>query len=206
MKKHILFLLSFLFLLPCSIIAQQKSMWDRIPEDIKLTKPYQRFEWFYKQRAFPYDTIPKTHYLNVIRAEKEKIEKNINKGSSLLQWESLGPDGAALSSGLGWYWGVLSGRVRGLAIHPTDPLTVYIGAASGGIWKTTNGGENWQELSSDLASLTHGAIAIDPNNPEIIYAGSGEASYFLIPNKYSGRGLFKSTNGGQMDLYPEYNL
>jgi photosystem II stability/assembly factor-like uncharacterized protein len=173
-------------------------MWDRIPEAIKQTKPYQRFEWFYKQRVFPYDTIPKTHYLNVIRAEKEKIERNINKGSSFLQWSSLGPDGAARSSGSGWYWGVLSGRVRGLAIHPTDPLTVYIGAASGGIWKTTNGGESWEELGSDLASLTHGAIAIDPNNPEIIYAGSGEACYFLIPiNYYSGRGLFKSINGGQ---------
>jgi len=197
MKKYILFLLLFLFLLPVSIIAQQKTMWDRIPEDIKKTKPYLRFEWFYKQRAFPYDTIPKTHYLNVIKAEKKKIEKNINKGSSLLQWETLGPDGAARSSGLCWYWGVVSGRVRGLAIHPTDPLTVYIGAASGGIWKTTNGGESWVELGSDLASLTHGAIAIDPNNPEIIYAGSGEANYFLIPNHYSGRGLFKSTDGGQ---------
>ncbi len=65
-KKHILFLMSFLFLLPCSIIAQQKSMWDRIPEDIKQTKPYQRFEWFYKQRAFPYDTIPQYRYIEIV--------------------------------------------------------------------------------------------------------------------------------------------
>ncbi len=61
-----------------------------------------------------------------------------------------------------------------MAIHPNDPLTLYIGAAMADFWKTTDGGENWQDIGHGLESLSFGAIAIDPANPETIYAGSGE--------------------------------
>ena len=94
------------------------------------------------------------------------------------------------------HWGVSSGRVPSIAVHPTDPLTLYIGAASGGIWKTTNGGDTWGDIGSNESKmLTFGAIAIDPNNPNIVFAGTGE----IIPYQYHrhyGKGLFKSTNGG----------
>ena len=72
-------------------------------------------------------------------------------------------------------WGKVSGRVRGVAVHPTDPNTVYIGAAAGGIWKTVDGGTNWTDMSGDLNLLTFGAIAIDPNNTNTVYAGTGES-------------------------------
>ena len=97
------------------------------------------------------------------------------------------------------HWGRVSGRVRGMAIHPTNPDVVYIGAASGGIWKTTNGGESWINIGDELPSLTYGAIAIDPNNPNTIYAGAGEfvASIFhLYAGSFEGDGLYKSTDGG----------
>jgi len=71
MKKHILFLMSFLFLLPISIIAQQKSIWDRIPEEVRKTNAFQRFEWHYKQIAFPYDTIPIQKYK--LNKEKQRV-------------------------------------------------------------------------------------------------------------------------------------
>jgi len=196
MKKHILFLLSFLFLLLGSIMAQQKSIWDRIPEDIKQTKPYQRFEWFYKQRAFPYDTIPQYKYIEIVEREKERIKTSRSKISDLPVWTSIGPNEINSLPALS-HWGILSGRVRALAVHPTDPLTVYIGAACGGIWKTTDGGESWMNIGEELESLSFGAIAIDPANPEIIYAGSGEVNFFTGSIDFTGRGLFKSIDGGQ---------
>jgi photosystem II stability/assembly factor-like uncharacterized protein len=196
MKKHILFLLSFLFLLPGSIIAQQKSIWDDIPEDIKQTKPYKRFEWFYKQRAFPYDTIPQYRFIETVEREKEKIKSRFGKITNLPEWTSIGPNGLQPPNYLS-HWGLVSGRVRALAIHPTDPLTVYIGAASGGIWKTNDGGESWMNIGEELESLSFGAIDIDPANPDIIYAGSGEVVFFTGSINFTGRGLLKSMDGGQ---------
>lgn len=192
MKKT--YILLILFFLPSFVIqAQQASIWDRFPEEIRSTNPFRRFEWFYRQRALPNDTIPLYKYVNERNREIQKI-KNGEYRENIIPWVSVGPNGIQNPS---WcsHWGVSSGRVRAVAIDPNDPLTVYIGAASGGIWKTTNGGEGWSDIGSDLESLVFGAIAIDPANPNVVYAGSGEIIAFLgrMPD---GRGLFKSTDAG----------
>jgi len=176
------------------IISQQSSIWDRVPEEIRERNSFKRFEWFYRQRAIPYDTIS----IHTYSSEREKeIQKNISgiqNSPDALQWTSVGPSG--IISGFPSHWGEMSGRIRGLAIHPTDPMTVYIGAAAGGIWKTTNGGTSWANVGDNLASLSYGAIAIDPNNPNIVYAGAGEAMYLFSTNMYDGRGVYKSTDAG----------
>lgn len=84
-----------------------------------------------------------------------------------------------------------SGRVVSVAPHPTDANTVYIGSASGGVWKTTDAGLTWVPLTDELASLNHGAVAIDPSNPDTIYAGTGEWTVQSV-----GDGLFRSLDGG----------
>ena len=192
MKKT--YILLILFVLPSFVIqAQQASIWDRVPEDVRKTNPFKRFEWFYRQRALPYDTIPLYTYIYELNKEIHKIKDGVYR-ENIMPWVSVGPSGIQNPS-FSSHWGVSSGRVRAVAVHPDDPLTVYIGAASGGIWKTTNGGEGWSDIGSDLESLVFGAIAVDPNNPNIIYAGSGEIIAFLsrMPD---GRGLFKSTDAG----------
>ena len=192
----VLFILAILFLLllsDLSVLAQQASIWDRFPEDIKSRNWFKRFEWFYQQRAFPYDTIPQYEYINNINLEKEKHANRINNGN-LPIWTSIGPNGT--SSILSW-WGIESGRVRAIAIHPSDPDIIYIGASNGGIWKSTNGGSEWLNIVDDLESLSYGAIAIDPNNPDVIYSGSGEVSFFTGIIHFDGRGLYKSIDGGQ---------
>ena len=111
-----------------------------------------------------------------------------------------GPDGPVTWSLLGprpitnEYWSGTSnagGRVVSIAPHPTDPNTVYIASASGGIWKTTNGGTSWTPLTDELSNLNHGAVALDSSDPNIVYAGTGEYT-----TNSGGDGLFRSTDAG----------
>jgi photosystem II stability/assembly factor-like uncharacterized protein len=97
----------------------------------------------------------------------------------------------------------VTGRITALAAHPTDRATIYIAAGGGGVWKTTDGGADWTPLTDDQATLFMGAIALAPSNPNIIYAGTGEADgpsvNFLAnysPTVFYGRGVLKSTNAG----------
>ena len=88
----------------------------------------------------------------------------------------------------------ISGRTNSIAFHPTDPLTLYIASAGGGVWKTTDGGATFQVLTDNLTSLSCGAVAVDPGNGSIVYVGTGEQNYSL--DSYYGDGVFKSTNAG----------
>ncbi len=189
MKKTLLTLFLFAFVL--SIYPQESKMWDNVSEKIKSRKYFKRYEWFYRQRATPFDTI-NTSKLNS-EFVKEKA-KTLIENKSTLQWLPVGPKG--ITQIFPSHWGVSSGRCRALDIHPQDPNIAYIGAASGGIWKTTDGGQNWQSISDNFNSITFGAIAIDPNNPEVVYAGTGEACNGLSPFTYYGDGLYKTTDGG----------
>jgi photosystem II stability/assembly factor-like uncharacterized protein len=93
--------------------------------------------------------------------------------------------------------GHTSGRARSIAFHPTDPNTVWIATAQGGIWRTNEiyaESPKWVNLSENLPTLAMGAIAVDPNDPNIIFAGTGENNGgYSTP---SGLGLFRSVNGG----------
>lgn len=88
-----------------------------------------------------------------------------------------------------------SGRVADIAIHPSDPHTWYIAAASGGVWKTTNHGTTFDPIFDDQSSYSIACITIDPNNPNIIYVGTGENN-----NQRSvayGDGIYKSIDAGK---------
>ena len=97
----------------------------------------------------------------------------------------------------------ITGRVTALAADPSDADTIYITAAGGGVWKTTDGGQSWNPLTDDQATTFMGAIALAPSNPAIIYAGTGEANgagpAFIAnysPTTFYGRGVLKSTDAG----------
>ncbi len=87
-----------------------------------------------------------------------------------------------------------AGRVTALATVPGSPNTVYLGAAQGGVWKTTDGGTSWVPLTDDQDSLAIGSLAIDPSDPNVIYAGTGEANQSC--DSHYGIGLLKSADGG----------
>ncbi len=195
MKKQIynflLISLCIIFYLPENYLAQN-SKWDEVPENVSSMKNFKRFEWFYRQRSAPNDTIPVSRYFSEIAKAKKKA---LTRESTELVWENIGPD--AIISTWPSHWGKSTGRIRGLAVHPQDSRVLYVGAASGGLHKSTDGGATWRNLSDDFASLTFGAIAIDPHNPDVVYAGSGEVRYNFSPRIYDGRGLYKSTDAGE---------
>jgi len=169
-------------------------MWDQLPDKVKQKKSFKRLEWFYRPRAFPNDTIPMATYLNEKQKEIKLEKSSMFKTMATPAWTAIGPK--SVTSVWPTTWGNLSGRVRGIAVHPTNQNIVYIGAAGGGIWKTTSGGTSWQDVSGQFELLTFGAIAIDPLNPNTVYAGTGEmlAGWNLVT--YSGDGIYKTTDAG----------
>src|SRR5712691_5967112 len=89
----------------------------------------------------------------------------------------------------------MSGRIAALAaVHEGPRLTVYVGAASGGVWKSVNGGTTFKPVFDKQAVQSIGAITIDPKNPKVIWVGTGEA---WTRNSVSiGDGIYKSVDGG----------
>lgn len=165
-----------------------------------------RDEWFYSQREYPLGQILAGARLRAI-AEIQNIQRTIRTrrqtasaagnslGASLAatldaaNWTSIGPQP---TNGGSTY--VTAGRVNAVAIDPRDNNTVYIGAAEGGVWKTTDGGVSWTPLTDNQASLASGAIAIDLAHPDTVYVGTGEENF--AQDSYYGAGILKSTDAG----------
>src|SRR4051812_1263263 len=90
----------------------------------------------------------------------------------------------------------MSGRVGAGSVY-TDSgrLSVFAGAASGGVWKSVNGGSSFKAVFDDQPVQSIGALAIDPSNPKTVWAGSGES---WMRNSISvGDGIYKSIDGGE---------
>src|SRR5690242_20732652 len=98
-----------------------------------------------------------------------------------LEWRLIGPH--------------RGGRVVAVAGDPSDRLTFYFGACAGGVWKTTDGGITWRNVSDGyFTSAAVGAIAVSRSDPNVTYAGTGEAS--IRGNVVAGDGVYRSDNGG----------
>ncbi len=97
-----------------------------------------------------------------------------------LQYRHLGPEG---------------NRLPAVAGVPGDPLTYYAGAASGGIWKSTDGGVHWQPIFDGEPVSSIGALAVAPSDPNVVWAGTGEP--FIRSHISIGWGVYKSTDAGK---------
>src|SRR5262249_47276596 len=90
----------------------------------------------------------------------------------------------------------MSGRIAALdAVQEGQRLTVFVGAASGGVWKSVNGGSTFKPVFDKQAVQSIGAITIDPKNPKTIWVGTGEA--WTRNSTSLGDGVYKSTDGGE---------
>ncbi|MEM7160944.1 MAG: PKD domain-containing protein [Bacteroidota bacterium] len=127
-------------------------------------------------------------------AWKEIKKLGLNKANSQLKnlgsWTSIGPTNVFPTDNAG---APGLGRVNVIAVSPSDPNTIFIGAPAGGLWKTENAGNSWTPLTDNLMSIGISGIAIDPNNEDIIYIGTGDGDG---SDTYS-IGVLKSLDGGQ---------
>ena len=105
-------------------------------------------------------------------------------------WVNLGPTHADFLTNGSTLNVTDSGRLTSIVVDPVHPSTIYVTAASGGIWKSSNGGSSWTAIGDALPSLSIGTLEMDPTNPQTLYLGLGDAF------DATGVGLLKSTDGG----------
>ena len=103
------------------------------------------------------------------------------------QWQELGP--APIANG-GY-----TGRISAVVCSPTAADTYYVAGADGGVWRTTDGGANWTPLTNVMPTSAMGALAMDPTDENVLYAGTGEAN-FANHSRY-GLGLYRTADGGE---------
>ena len=159
-------------------------------------KQFRRWEWYWNNRV-----DPTTGKFPDKRASDSYTKRNSSKGdrSPTGAWIGLGP-----SSTSGGYNGL--GRLNCVAFRPGDNNTIYVGSPAGGLWKTTNGGSNWNPLTDNNAVLgVSDAIVIagTTTSSDIIYIGTGDrdgGSMWTLGggqwNDNNSVGVLKSTDGG----------
>ena len=152
-------------------------------------KPFKRWEYFTEQRIDVNGNKPAPeHVLN----EYQSYFLSNSKSDQLVEkdhWKEVGPilmpvNGTGQPNGLG--------RVNCLAFHPSNSDLFYAGAPAGGLWKTSNGGNNWEILTDTLPTLGVSSIVVDFSSPNTIYLGTGDRDSDDAP----GLGVWKSTDGG----------
>ncbi|HSK13307.1 MAG TPA: hypothetical protein VK907_08830, partial [Phnomibacter sp.] len=153
-------------------------------------KHWKRWEWFAERHLDPDGQVG---------AWTRKQEEGLEAIQSMPQldnangsWSFAGP--GSISNGENFL-----GRVESVAFHPSDPNIIYVGSGTGGLWRTTNKGTNWTNLTDQLPSLSIASVVVQQSNPSIIYILTGDGDggpnwgYYV---KERSSGVFRSTDGG----------
>jgi photosystem II stability/assembly factor-like uncharacterized protein len=109
-------------------------------------------------------------------------QSQMEQATAALEWRQIGPT-------------IMSGRVADLAVVESDPSIFYVGTATGGVWKTTNGGTTIEPIFDDQPTASIGDVTVAPSNPNVVWVGTGEPQ-----NRQSspwGMGVFRSTDAGR---------
>ncbi|MCK5067876.1 MAG: hypothetical protein KAR16_10570 [Bacteroidales bacterium] len=114
--------------------------------------------------------------------KEEKVEGVDSKLLSGLKWRSIGP-------------AMASGRVADFAVNPENQSEWYVAIASGNVWKTMNNGTTFEAVFDKYGSYSTGVITMDPNNPNLVWLGTGENNHQRALGY--GDGVYKSEDGGE---------
>lgn len=143
---------------------------------------YKQFQrWLYERK---FHTDENGRYIQPIREWNNYligVSRMDQSRAAAANWTELGPWSWNRTSS----WNPGTGRISAVAVLPSNEQVIYAGSPGGGLWRTTNGGTNWQPLTDNNSNwMSIFAITIDPGNQNVIYVGT------------SGAGILKSTDGG----------
>ncbi len=193
MKNIIFLLLNALLYLAVSVYSQDLQIkdnpYDKADEHTKSKKSFNRERWFYEQRMYPNNYIPLDAYSRSIEQRNDLRNAQGFKFDPETTWRNIGPTPAN-------YFGYsnVSGRITTVRYDPVNPNIIYFGGAYGGVWKSTDGGNSFVPITDREISMSSGSIYVDPSNTNVLYYGTGEATYSGV--SYHGNGILRSTDGG----------
>lgn len=128
-------------------------------------------------------------FSGIVTAKKEEDAKKV-KGDTIINSSLV--DGLKFRS-IGPAWA--SGRIADFAVNPKYSKEYYVGVASGNVWKTTNNGTTWKPVFDNYGSYSIGDVELDPNNPNVVWIGTGENNHQRALGY--GDGIYKSVDGGK---------
>lgn len=171
MKKIALLGIVLTFLISCTNTSEEKIEAKNIEKS-----PH---DFMFMQRAYPTGELMTSAYSEAIQWKKQQTNRN----NADAIWEFSGP----LNVG---------GRISDIEIPIDAADTYYVGAASGGIFKTTDAGANWTPIFDEQEMLSIGDMEISKNNTSLIWVGTGEVNAGGGSLAYDGNGMYKSTDAG----------
>jgi len=171
MKRLITLLLLGSILFSCQDATDLK-----ISEESFTQKPH---DFMFMQRAYPTGTLKTDAYRKAVQWKKNNMQRS--NGGAI--WEFAGPEN-------------VGGRITDIEIPIDNGSTYYIGAASGGVFKTTDGGSNWLPIFDEQEMLSIGDIEISKTDTDVIWVGTGEVNAGGGSLAYDGDGMYKSSDAG----------
>ncbi|NJL76949.1 MAG: hypothetical protein HC892_19940 [Saprospiraceae bacterium] len=123
--------------------------------------------WFFEQRAYPYDTLPIYAYTIALEQAQAKVSSELEQRGET-SWRLVGPTN-------------IGGRITDIVLHPNNPNIIFAGTASGGIFKTTDKGQTWKSVFDKQKRLSIGSLAMAASNTKICMQAQGKRT--LLPHQ-----------------------
>jgi photosystem II stability/assembly factor-like uncharacterized protein len=169
----------FLVLLTAGLLTQFLILKRNKPPDPGSHQQLTPNDWMAMQRTYPYQRINPEAVLAATRQVKQMMDDDVRITTP---WVLSGPTN-------------IGGRITDVEIPSDDMNTIYLGAATGGVLKSTDFGQTWTNLFGNVPVISVGDIAIDPNITSTLYVGTGEANSSSF--SFLGNGMYKSADAGQ---------
>jgi hypothetical protein len=168
---------------PDDLFRSIDAFFERNPE-LKTTpgsgwKPYNRAKWFH-QRRMDGGQLPAPDARWKAYEIRQARELELGPGTRA-SWFSLGPSN-------------FGGRMLSIDFDASNTSTVYVGAAGGGLWKSTDSGATWTPMTDGLPSLAVGGVAVSRTDPNVVVIGTGEPTFNI--DRVTGVGILRSTDAG----------